>query len=173
MVVNLAAGLDARPYRMALPPASPWIEVVDLPALLDYKEEILRGEKPACAVERVRLDLADVPARRELFRQLGERAKKALVITEGLLQREIGSTLDRAGAPLKFTPLEGPGFFAHHGWRVRDVESPLREGARAKRLSLMLRLIALLPDSAGPKGSRPWSGICLLERQASPGSPEG
>jgi len=25
MVVNLAAGLDARPYRMALPPALPWI----------------------------------------------------------------------------------------------------------------------------------------------------
>src|SRR5450759_4596287 len=27
MVVNLAAGLDARPYRMALPPALRWIEV--------------------------------------------------------------------------------------------------------------------------------------------------
>jgi len=37
---------------------------VDLPALVDYKEEILRDEKPACALERVRLDLADVPARR-------------------------------------------------------------------------------------------------------------
>ena len=40
MVVNLAAGLDARPYRMDLPAALKWIEV-DLPELLSYKEEIL------------------------------------------------------------------------------------------------------------------------------------
>src|SRR5512138_1756219 len=33
MVVNLAAGLDTRPYRMDLPADLPWIEV-DLPGLL-------------------------------------------------------------------------------------------------------------------------------------------
>ena len=43
MVVNLAAGLDARPYRMALPSALRWIEV-DLPEILTHKEEILRNE---------------------------------------------------------------------------------------------------------------------------------
>ena len=40
MVVNLAAGLDARPYRMKLPASLQWIEV-DLPEILTYKEEIL------------------------------------------------------------------------------------------------------------------------------------
>src|SRR5207247_3617279 len=35
-VLNLAAGLDARPYRMALPASLTWIEV-DLPGLLSYK----------------------------------------------------------------------------------------------------------------------------------------
>jgi len=45
MVVNLAAGLDARPYRMVLPAFLKWVEV-DLPEILAYKEEILRGEKP-------------------------------------------------------------------------------------------------------------------------------
>jgi len=45
MVVNLAAGLDTRPYRMALPAALRWIEV-DLPGILSYKEEILASEKP-------------------------------------------------------------------------------------------------------------------------------
>src|SRR6185369_3245914 len=44
MVVNLAAGLDARPYRMALPSSLTWVEV-DLPEFLDYKEEVLAGEK--------------------------------------------------------------------------------------------------------------------------------
>lgn len=53
--------------------------------MIDYKESILAGEKPHCALERVRLDLADVPARRELFGELGKRARKALVLSEGLL----------------------------------------------------------------------------------------
>jgi len=74
-VVNLAAGLDARPYRMDLPRSLQWVEV-DLPEILAHKEEVLRKEKPVCALERVRLDLSDVQARRELFLQLGRRANR-------------------------------------------------------------------------------------------------
>jgi methyltransferase (TIGR00027 family) len=84
MVVNLAAGLDARPYRMALPASFQWIEV-DLPEILGYKEEILAGEKPACSLERIRLDLSDTDARRAIFAELARRASRILVITEGLL----------------------------------------------------------------------------------------
>jgi methyltransferase (TIGR00027 family) len=84
MVVNLAAGLDARPYRMKLPSSLQWVEV-DLPEILSYKEEILRDEKPVCRLERVRLDLSDIQARRDFFAQLDSRAKKVLIISEGLL----------------------------------------------------------------------------------------
>jgi methyltransferase (TIGR00027 family) len=84
MVVNLAAGLDSRPYRMQLPRSLQWVEV-DLDEILTYKEEILRDEMPVCELERIRLDLSNVPARRELYAQLGRRATKALVITEGLV----------------------------------------------------------------------------------------
>ncbi len=83
-VVNLAAGLDARPYRLTLPATLKWIEV-DLPEITDYKEEILRDEKPSCALERVRLDLSAVNARRELFQRLAAQAGKALIISEGLV----------------------------------------------------------------------------------------
>jgi len=83
-IVNLAAGLDARPYRMPLPASLRWIEV-DLPGILAHKEEILKDEKPSCVLERVRLDLADVEARRALFDRLGRSARRALIITEGLL----------------------------------------------------------------------------------------
>ena len=102
VVINLAAGLDARPYRMALPAALPWVEV-DLPEVLDYKEEILRGETPVCRLERVRLDLSDVAARQELFARLGRSARKALVVTEGLLvyltAEEVGALAQDLGAP--------------------------------------------------------------------------
>lgn len=83
-VVNLAAGLDARPDRMALPNSLKWIEI-DLPGILAYKEEFLRGEKPACQLERIPLDLSNVTARCEAFARAGSQSKRALIITEGLL----------------------------------------------------------------------------------------
>ncbi|HXM23683.1 MAG TPA: SAM-dependent methyltransferase [Terriglobales bacterium] len=84
LVVNLAAGLDARPYRMRLPSTLLWVEV-DLPEIVGYKEEILAIEKPGCHLERIRLDLSDRPARRALFAELDRRATKIVVLTEGLL----------------------------------------------------------------------------------------
>jgi methyltransferase (TIGR00027 family) len=105
MVVNLAAGLDARPYRMTLPPTLKWIEV-DLPDLLADKQEALRRETPTCALERIPLDLANVPARRELFEQLGQKAQKALIVTEGLLiyltAEEVGSLAEDLARPASF-----------------------------------------------------------------------
>lgn len=84
MVVNLAAGLDARPYRMPLPSSLKWIDV-DLPDLNAYKESILINETPVCSFQRISLDLSDVEARRNLFQKLSNEAKKAVVITEGLI----------------------------------------------------------------------------------------
>ena len=83
-VINLAAGLDARPYRLALPASLKWIEV-DLPEITDYKEELLRDEKPSCALERVHLDLSDVSGRRELFQLIANQSRQALIISEGLV----------------------------------------------------------------------------------------
>ncbi len=84
LVVNLAAGFDARPYRMDLPARLRWVEV-DLDEPLAYKEERLRDEKAVCKLERIRLDLSQHEARRRLFSELGKDAEKALVVTEGLL----------------------------------------------------------------------------------------
>jgi methyltransferase (TIGR00027 family) len=84
VVVNLAAGLDARPYRMKLPPELRWVEV-DLPGILAYKQDILKGEKPVCRLEQIACDLSDVPARRALFAKLGSLGKDIVVNSEGLL----------------------------------------------------------------------------------------
>ena len=84
LVLNLAAGLDARPYRMELPTTLQWVEV-DLPEIISYKEEILADEKPRCQLQRISLDLSDVPGRHKLFADLDRRAEKIVVLTEGLL----------------------------------------------------------------------------------------
>jgi methyltransferase (TIGR00027 family) len=84
MVVNLAAGLDARPYRMDLPSNLQWIEV-DLPDILAYKADQLAGETPRCRLERVPVDLSNGAARRELFERLNARAKSVMIFSEGLV----------------------------------------------------------------------------------------
>ncbi len=168
--------------------------------MIDYKEEILAGEKPHCMLERVRLDLSDVAARRALFQRLGSSAKKILVVTEGLLvylsrdentalaqdlaaqpsfhdwaidlcspgllkmlQQNLGA-LEKAGSPLKFGPEEGPAFFLPAGWKAVEVYSMLKTAARIKRLPFGLRLVALLPESNGRQGSRPWGAVIRLTR---------
>ncbi|MGZ4840671.1 MAG: class I SAM-dependent methyltransferase [Candidatus Angelobacter sp.] len=199
MVINLAAGLDTRPYRMELPASLQWVEI-DFPAMIDYKEEVMAGEKPRCALERVRLDLADVGARRELFQRLGNSARKVLVLAEGLLvyltrdevsglsrdlaaqssfrdwaidlcspgllkmlQKNLGA-LSEAGSPLKFGPEEGPEYFTASGWKAAEVYSMMKTAAKIKRLPFFLRLVALLPESNGRQGSRPWGAVCRLTR---------
>jgi methyltransferase (TIGR00027 family) len=83
-VLNLAAGLDARPYRLDLPAQLHWIDV-DLEGILSYKEQALASERPRCRVEFVRADLTDHATRQGLFRRVGTSAKRVLVIAEGLL----------------------------------------------------------------------------------------
>jgi methyltransferase (TIGR00027 family) len=84
LVVNLAAGLDARPWRLPLPPSLHWVDV-DLPGILNYKTETLKEEKPVCRYEAVTADLREVELRRALFSRLGAGSSRALVISEGLL----------------------------------------------------------------------------------------
>jgi methyltransferase (TIGR00027 family) len=83
LVVNLAAGLDMRPYRMALPASLRWVEV-DFGELIAYKEGMLGEATPVCSLTRIPLDLADVAGRRKLFEELGATAKKAVIVTEGM-----------------------------------------------------------------------------------------
>ena len=202
LVINLAAGLDARPYRMALPASLRWIEV-DLPGILSYKAEILRDEKPQCSLQRVPLDLSDQPARRRVLRELSEGARSGLVLSEGLIvyltaedvgalaldlaaapafqhwvidlispgavriaQKTMSPHLGTSGAALRFGPEEGPPFFQRYGWRPVDVRSSLKTAARLKRLPFRFRLAALLPESKGKQGARPWAAICLLRNQS-------
>lgn len=82
-VLNLAAGLDARPYRMDLPASLRWIHV-DMPEMLDYFREQMAGETPRCRLEFVAADLREADARRALFADAAKEGP-VLVITEGLL----------------------------------------------------------------------------------------
>jgi len=84
LVLNLAAGLDARPWRLALPQSLQWVDV-DLPDILRYKLETLGDAKPHCSYEAVEADLTDATVRRELFARIGARSKRVLILTEGLL----------------------------------------------------------------------------------------
>ena len=115
LVLNLAAGLDTRPYRMDLPPSLGWVEV-DLPEILDYKARVLADAKPICALERVRLDLSNHDARRGLFARIGREATNVLVVSEGLLIYLMPDEVCALGKDLA-----APASFRH--W-IADIASP-------------------------------------------------
>jgi O-methyltransferase involved in polyketide biosynthesis len=113
--VNLAAGLDARPWRLELPAATRWLDV-DLPDILRYKREALAAEKPACVYSAEALDLRDAPARRALFERIGRDSRRTVVLTEGLL-----IYLTRADVASLATDLHAPRSFR---WWVIDLVNP-------------------------------------------------
>jgi methyltransferase (TIGR00027 family) len=134
MIINLAAGLDARPYRMELPSSLQWIEV-DLPGILDEKEKILADEKPICELRRIRMDLSDQKARAELFKKLNNQTNNALVVSEGLMiylsSDEAASLASDLSAQQNFRrwvfDMQSPGLLA----MTKERMGPALEGSNA------------------------------------------
>ncbi len=83
-VVNLAAGLDARAYRLNLPPALRWLHV-ELPEMTAYVREQLSGATPVCALEYVAADLTQPQALADVLDRVERAGGPALAVTEGLL----------------------------------------------------------------------------------------
>ena len=148
-VLNLACGMDARPYRLDLPAKLRWIEA-DLPPILKEKEEILRGEKPACQFERVAIDLADAAARRKFFDRVQASAQRVLVLTEGLV-----IYLGAAGAEGLARDLASETTFRR--W-ILDLVSP-------GLLQMMLKhWEKILTDAKAPVNFAPAEGTKFFER---------
>jgi len=84
LIVNLGAGLDARPWRLPLPPDLRWFDV-DHPGVLEYKTAELRDDRTTCRYEAVPVDLGDARQRGALLERLGHVTGTGMIITEGLL----------------------------------------------------------------------------------------
>lgn len=149
-VVNLAAGLDARPWRMKELPASlRWVDV-DLPGILDHKLGIMKGEDTVCDYEAVRVDLREADKRQALFSQLGNSGRRTLVVTEGLL---IYLTAEQVGALAG--DLHGAPSFQ---WWLIDIASP-------QLLQIMLRYWGKSLDAGNaPFQFAPAEGTKFFER---------
>src|SRR5665647_384401 len=135
-VINLAAGLDTRAWRLPLSPSLRWIDV-DLPGIMDYKVETLRDSRPVCEYEAVRLDLTDDDSRKALFVRLGAASNTTLVVTEGLLIYLTSEQVGRLAADLHASP-------SFRFWLI-DIASP--------------RLLAMMERSWGKsvkKGNAPF-----------------
>jgi methyltransferase (TIGR00027 family) len=83
-VVNLAAGLDTRPYRLELSASLRWVEA-DLPAMIEEKKHALGDARPRCQLRQIPVDLRDPAARAAALRSAMDGSHNVLVITEGLL----------------------------------------------------------------------------------------
>jgi len=83
-VVNLAAGLDARPWRLPLPPETHWVDV-DLPGMLEHKRQGMVSETPRCRYTTRAADLREPGALRAVLDEVTGGAKNVLALTEGLI----------------------------------------------------------------------------------------
>src|SRR5258706_926805 len=136
-VLNLAAGLDTRAYRLPLPGGLRWIEA-DFPDLLAYKHDQLAGEKPRCQLERVAIDLTDRERRRELFEDaVSSGGGGTLVVAEGLLVylapdevRRLADDLHAAGVAWWLIDLSSPQLLKMlaKGWgrKLQEGNAPFR-----------------------------------------------
>jgi hypothetical protein len=63
--------------------------------VIEFKEKRLLRETPRCQLERVKVDLANLPELRRFLERINLRAKKILVLTEGVVSylsvEEVGS----------------------------------------------------------------------------------
>jgi O-methyltransferase involved in polyketide biosynthesis len=127
-VLNLAAGLDTRPYRLNLPADFQWVEA-DLPEILAEKTHLLAEQTPRCRLSRSAVDLADPAARDAFFDQALDGATKALVLTEGLLMyledRDVTALSDALNRP-------------EVGWWMFDFAGPGLKRLMNKRMAGMM-----------------------------------
>ncbi len=129
-VLNLAAGLDTRPYRLSLPPTLRWIEI-DLPEILAYKAQILDSAaqesspnvqySACCQVQQISLDLNSAQ-RNTVFAGLNAATNNALVVTEGLLSYFSSEAVAALAADLYRQP--------HFRWRILELLPPLARTSR-------------------------------------------
>jgi len=174
-VINLAAGLDTRPYRLPIPAEIRWYEV-DLPDLIVAKERALVGHTPHCRRISRALDVTDRVALDDFLAEATAGATRPLVLTEGLLPylsepqvRDIRSAVRAAPvhwwvfdhwSPLMLRAVNrllGGGLgsatwqFAaplnyFDGWTLDSAQAIFRAAARLRRAPLPFRPWALLPD---------------------------
>ncbi|HTA64374.1 MAG TPA: SAM-dependent methyltransferase [Xanthomonadaceae bacterium] len=128
-VLNLAAGLDARPYRLPLDPTLRWIHV-DLPDMVEYFRSQMAGEKPRCELTFVEADLRDGEQRKKVFADAAAHGP-VLAITEGLLIYLESDAV--AGLARELHDI------AKARWWLTDLASPLLLKFNSRRGQSMLR----------------------------------
>ena len=116
-VLNLAAGLDTRAYRLQLPAGLRWLHV-DLPDMIGYMQEHMAGATPVCSLEYVAADMTDAAARQAVFTRAAAH-RPMLVITEGLL-----IYLDREQVGALAQEVRDA---ARARWWLTDIASPMLE----------------------------------------------
>jgi len=129
-VLNLGAGLDTRPYRMALPRELRWIEA-DFPSMIAYKDEKLAAVQPLCDFERVAIDLSDRAARQALIARVGREAQSVLVITEGVIIYLPDDEVGRLAEDLRAVPTMRFWIQDYYGQEPRRHRSSMRRKLKA------------------------------------------
>ena len=89
------------------------------------------------------------------------------------MSKRWGRVVAEGGAPFRFAPEAGTGFFEPHGWREREYRSAMQEARRLHRSMPNAWFYQLMGIFMSPKTRaimRRFSGYVLLERTGASGT---
>ncbi len=143
-IINLAAGLDARAYRLPLPGSTRWIDA-DLPGIMAHRRAHLAGAEPVCRHEDVEADLVDPASRAALLARADDDPGPAMAVTEGLLvyltREQVGGLAQELSARRSIR------------WWLIDLASPLLLRMMERHWQPQLRAANTPMQFAPPEGT--------------------
>jgi methyltransferase (TIGR00027 family) len=174
-IVLLGAGLDTRAFRLDLPEATRVWEL-DLPDVLEFKEQVVAGEgwQPPCERHAVAVDLSDHWDRRLLDAGF-DRTRPTVWIAEGLLAYLTPEVRDAllAGAAQLSAPGSRFGLTLADAGRLKRWRDEHPDGPTERRDYVALWQSDTPVDAAGWLTSLGWDArfFYALERSESYGRP--
>lgn len=145
------------------------VDLSDAAARAAFLEKALAGASKALVVTEGLLVYLDDDQVRAVGRDLARPAVRWWILDVtaprivAMIRKRMGQHLDNA--PMKFAPPDGVAFFEKIGWKARDIRPIFRSAVRFKRVPLLMRMFAFLPDP-DPRnpGNAFWSAVVRLER---------
>jgi O-methyltransferase involved in polyketide biosynthesis len=84
LVLNLAAGMDTRPWRLPLPASLQWVDV-DAAEVLAAKTTVMGAGHPRCRYRARPADITHSESRSSVLAEAAQEGGRILVLTEGLI----------------------------------------------------------------------------------------
>jgi methyltransferase (TIGR00027 family) len=143
------------------------VDLADTQSRQSFLADATRGARNALVLTEGLLPYLDQSQAKGLAQDLHRDEIASWVtdlISPAIVRKMMRQMPSLKSAPMKFEPTEGVAFFERHGWTVHDILPIIKQARRLKRLPLLLRPSAYVPEPNPRRLGRrfPWSAVVRL-----------